>query len=344
MRAAVSAAVLRAAHTLAEADGKTAAQIAEQLGAIVELIPALIARPADQPSGDGQFNLPRRYVDVFRSELVAQLVELSLVGAHSAGPSGHDVVMIFAGLEEFSRRIERKKTEGFVGRLSGAESVNAVVEIVHDIRSPLSSILFLAEMIRRGKSGPVSPLQERQLALVYSAALGLSNLSSDLIDAIRGERLVDGRHVPFSITEIILGVCAIVEPIGEEKGLPLHVTVPEVDGRLGYPSAIGRVLLNLTTNALRYTERGSVSIGCTERPGHLVEFWVKDTGRGIPDNVLAMLFDGFRPTSVGMRFSSAGLGLAICRTLLEAMDSSLAVDTSPERGTRFSFVLKLPAA
>jgi two-component system sensor histidine kinase EvgS len=57
-----------------------------------------------------------------------------------------------------------------------------------------------------------------------------------------------------------------------------------------------------------------------------------------------MLFDGFRPGSVGIRFSSAGLGLAICRTLLEAMGSSLVVETSPEHGTRFSFVLELPPA
>ena len=81
------------------------------------------------------------------------------------------------------------------------------------------------------------------------------------------------------------------------------------------------MLLNLTTNALRYTERGSVSIGCTEHSPTLVEFWIEDTGRGIPDNVLAMLFDGFRPGSVGIRFSSAGLGLAICRNLLEKMGS-----------------------
>jgi signal transduction histidine kinase len=100
-------------------------------------------------------------------------------------------------------------------------------------------------------------------------------------------------------------------------------------------------LLNLTTNALRYTESGSVSIGCTELDEQSVEFWVQDTGRGIPESVLAMLFDGFRPGSVGIRFSSAGLGLAISRTLLEAMSSSLKVDTS-ENGTRFSFRIRLP--
>ncbi len=146
------------------------------------------------------------------------------------------------------------------------------------------------------------------------------------------------------MTEIILGVCAIVQPIVKEKGLPLQVSFPRVDGRVGYPSALNRVLLNLTSNALRYTDTGSVAIGCVELNENRMEFWVKDTGRGIPDSVLAMLYDGFRPGALGIRFSSAGLGLAICRTVLEAMGSALKIETSPTDGTRFSFQLDLPVA
>lgn len=309
------------------------------------LLPTLGRAPGTAfVDGDPRFNVPRRFVDVFRSELLAGLCDSVDSDSMADEAIGRELVIILAGLEEFTRRCEQTSTGRFVARLSGAESVTAVVEIAHDIRSPLSSILFLVDTIRRGRSGTVSSIQERQLGLVYGAALGLSNLSSDLIDAIRGERLVDGRPIPFSITEVILGVCAIVEPIGEEKGLPLHVNFPAIDGRVGYPSAVSRVLLNLTSNALRYTDSGSVSIGCEERPDNVVEFWVKDTGRGIPESVLRMLFDGFRPGSVGMRFSSAGLGLAICRTLLEAMGSSLVVETLVEQGTRFAFALDLPPA
>jgi signal transduction histidine kinase len=122
-------------------------------------------------------------------------------------------------------------------------------------------------------------------------------MASDVIDAVRGHRLVDGLPVPFSISETISNVCAVVRPIGEEKGLPIHIVLPTADSRVGYPSAVNRVLVNLTTNALRYTEEGSVSVGCSEMADDVVEFWVVDTGRGIPDNVLAMLYDGFRPGS-----------------------------------------------
>ena len=337
-RLALNEAAERAGHLLAETAGKTPEEVRAQLAAVIDVLPKFVTPGDADAVEDGHVTVPRPYFDALRLELV------SVLAAQPSPPDGREVVTVFKALEEVAHRSELTSTGRFVARLSGADSVNAVVEIAHDLRSPLSSILFLVDTVRRGQSGKVSPIQERQLGLVYGAALGLSSLASDLIDAVRGERLVDGRPVPFSITEAILGVCAIVQPISEEKGLPLNVTYPTVDGRVGYPSAISRVLLNLTTNALRYTDSGSVSIGCVERSESTVEFWVEDTGHGIPDGVLAMLFDGFRPGSVGIRFSSAGLGLAISRTLLEAMGSSLNVETSPVHGTRFSFQLELQPA
>jgi signal transduction histidine kinase len=136
-------------------------------------------------------------------------------------------------------------------------------------------------------------------------------------------------------------VSDIVQPMCEEKGIPLGMEFADHDARVGYGSAIQQALLNLTSNALRYTDAGSVAMGCSEVAGDRVEFWVEDTGPGIPDDVLERLCYGFPPEGVKLRFSSAGLGLAIVRTLVEAMGSSLQVDSGVE-GTRFSFVLSLP--
>jgi signal transduction histidine kinase len=282
--------------------------------------------------------LGRDHINGFRARV------LQRAAAETSMLDGRELARVLSALEELAGRHAPPVANEFTERLSSPDALRAVVEMAHDMRSPLGSILFLVDTIRRGQSGTVSQVQERQLGLVYGAALGLSTLASDVVDAINGDRLVDGQRTPFSITEALLGVCAIVRPLAEEKNLVLNTTFPQVDGRLGYPSALSRVLLNLTTNALRYTERGSVSVGCTEHSRTLVEFWIEDTGRGIPDNVLAMLFDGFRPGSVGIRFSSAGLGLAICRNLLEKLGSSLLVDTAVEQGTRFSFRLELPPA
>jgi signal transduction histidine kinase len=282
--------------------------------------------------------LSRDQLNAFRARVLQRAV------AETASIDGRELARVLSALEELAGKQTPPVVNEFTERLSSPDALRAVVEMAHDMRSPLGSILFLVDTIRRGQSGSVTQVQERQLGLVYGAALGLSTLASDVVDAINGDRLVDGQRTPFSITEVLLGVCAIVRPLAEEKNLVLNTTFPQVDGRLGYPSALSRVLLNLTTNALRYTERGSVAVGCTEHSPTLVEFWIEDTGRGIPDNVLAMLFDGFRPGSVGIRFSSAGLGLAICRNLLEKMGSSLLVDTAVEEGTRFSFRIELPQA
>jgi signal transduction histidine kinase len=282
--------------------------------------------------------LSRDHINAFRARV------LQRAAAETPPIDGRELARVLSALEELASRQAPPVANEFTERLSSPDALRAVVEMAHDMRSPLGSILFLVDTIRRGQSGTVTQVQERQLGLVYGAALGLSTLASDVVDAINGDRLVDGRRTPFSITEVLLGVCAIVRPLAEEKNLVLNTTFPQVDGRQGYPSALSRVLLNLSTNALRYTEHGSVSVGCTEHSPTMVEFWIEDTGRGIPDNVLAMLFDGFRPGSVGMRFSSAGLGLAICRNLLEKMGSSLLVDTAVEEGTRFSFRLELPQA
>jgi signal transduction histidine kinase len=326
-----------AAVKIAEAAGRPADKIRRQLESLVRVLSAAAIDEVDVTGSVFDADDVRHYVEAYRTDFLAELTSQSNV-------NGPELVRVMAKMDAIAHSREGTSTGKFMARLSGSESADAVVAIAHDIRSPLSSILFLVDTIRRGKAGKLAPVQERQLGLIYGAALGLNTLASDLMDAARGERLVDGQPVPFSITETMLAVQAIVQPLGEEKGLPLHVAFPRVDGRIGYPSAIHRVLLNLTANALRYTDTGSVSFGCSELSSTRVEFWIEDTGRGIPDKVLAMLFDGFRPGVVGLRFSSAGLGLAIVRTLLDAMESTLKVTTADERGTRFSFELDLPPA
>ena len=335
---------------------KAAEAVVEELGPLPESevaslrlqyrdLAAALATPGLSSNGNGNGNGAHQVFELTRDQVNAFRVRLLQKVATEHRPvDGRELARVLASLDEVAERRARPASGEFAQRLASPDALRAVVEMAHDMRSPLGSILFLVDTIRRGQSGSVTQVQERQLGLIYGAALGLSTLASDVVDAINGDRLLDGERIPFSITEVMLGVCAIVRPLGEEKNLVLNTVFPNVDGRLGYPSALSRVLLNLSTNALRYTERGSVSIGCTEHTPTLVEFWVEDTGRGIPDSVLAMLFDGFRPGSVGIRFSSAGLGLAICRNLIEKMGSRLVVDTAVEAGTRFSFRIELPPA
>ncbi len=250
------------------------------------------------------------------------------------------------GLEGGSSSHDEGVTQRFTRQLAGPDALQLIIEVAHDMRSPLGSILFLAERLRSMQSGPLTPVQERQIGLIYSAAFGLSALAGDVIELARGgEGLVHQRPVPFSIADVMQSVRAIVQPIAEEKGLAIRVVPPPADSRIGQPAALNRVLLNLATNALKFTSTGSVEAVATQRSRTRVEFTVQDTGRGIPDEVMATLFDPFRRRehSDVVTFSSAGLGLAISRQLVASLGGDLCVTTSGA-GTRFSFEIELPLA
>jgi signal transduction histidine kinase len=161
-----------------------------------------------------------------------------------------------------------------------------------------------------------------------------------------GDRLVEPDPVPFSVSDILRSVRDIVLPIAEEKGLEVRLSPPEADFRMGHPLALNRVLLNLTTNALKFTAEGYVEVTAKQLSRTRLEFSVRDTGRGIPPDVMSTLFEMFRRRvrPGDYMFSSAGLGLSICRKLVAAMGGELLVETAPDYGTRFYFVLDQPPA
>jgi two-component system sensor histidine kinase TorS len=231
--------------------------------------------------------------------------------------------------------------------LAGPAGLELLADIVHDLRSPLTSILTLAETLRRGQSGAVNEIQRRQLGLIYSAALALSSTAADVMElAHGGDRLAQKEPSPFSIMEIFEAVRDIVGPLAEEKALSLRFQSRVSERRLGYPVALSRVLLNLTTNALKFTDAGFVEIVARRIGATRMEFSVRDTGKGIAPHALERLYQPFRRASGprGYHFSGTGLGLAICRRLVAAMGSELQVETKVGWGTRFWFQLELPPA
>jgi signal transduction histidine kinase len=285
--------------------------------------------------------LSRRLLGLLRGAFLEQVQGLPGL------PDSGQLLRVLAAMEHVSERLEADWSQHFTDRLSAPDGLELVVEVAHDLRSPLTSILFLAETLQRGRSGAVNPVQERQLGLIYSAAFGLSSVASDVIELARGgDRLVDLDPIPFSVTDILESVRDIVQPIAEEKSLGIRLTPPEADFRIGHPVALSRVLLNLTTNALKFTAEGFVEVVARQTAARRIEFSVRDTGRGIPPQSMATLFEPFRRRQKQgeYAFSGSGLGLSICRKLVEAMGSTLQVETQQGVGTRFYFELDLPLA
>lgn len=345
--ASVEAGLTRLLVAAAEAVGADVERVREDSAGADEvavqtarLLADLQDRLAGKPAADLPMATPlsRRLLGLIRRRFLRLVDEQGAATGHPAG-----VLPILGAIESLAEAIEPAWDQRFTDRLSGPDGLELVVEVAHDLRSPLTSILFLAETLQRGRSGPVTPLQERQLGLIYSAAFGLSSVASDVIELARGgDRLIDLEPVPFSVADVLESVRDIVLPIAEEKGLEVRVVAPPAASRIGYPVALSRVLLNLTTNALKFTDEGYVEVAAALGSGPQCEFSVRDTGRGIPQASLAMLFEPFRRRQKDRdyAFSGSGLGLSICRKLVEAMGGELEVATGPA-GTRFSFTLDL---
>ncbi len=256
-----------------------------------------------------------------------------------------DALDLLTALETLDTQLERDAGHRFSSMLGGTSGLELLVDVAHDMRSPLGAILFLAAEMRRGQSGTVSEMQERQLGLIYGAALGLSSLASDAMDLARGgETLVEREPQAFSVAGVFASVRDLVQPMAEERGLALRFESTVSDMRVGHGPAIQRVLLNLVSNALKFTPAGEVAVVATAVSRTQVRFEVRDTGRGIPDEVLGTLFDAFRRRLKPGQylFSSAGLGLSICQKLVHAMGGELLVERAEAGGSAFQFEVDLP--
>ena len=201
----------------------------------------------------------RRLLELVRREIVREWCNCAV------RPLVGDMLDALDAIESVGAAIELDRTREFANQLSGPDGMELVVEVAHDLRSPLTSILFLAETLQRQTSGDLNELQHRQLGLIYSAGLGLSEMASNLLELARGgSRLAEDEPTPFSVTEILESVLDVVRPMAEEKELMIRHNPPAADHRLGHPVALSRVLLNLPTNALKVTDEGCVDIVARE--------------------------------------------------------------------------------
>lgn len=219
-----------------------------------------------------------------------------------------------------------------------------LVGVTHDLRSPLSSILVLVEQLRRGQAGTLTATQDRLLGLVQGAAFHMAALTNDTLDFARGAgTLVTAPPAAIRMPELLGSLRALVLPIAEERRLHLRLSAPPMGPRIGQQALVHRVLANLTTNALRYTESGGVTISVRPIGATALEFEVSDTGVGLP----SVLADWVAHGSL-VAPPHTGVGLALCRRLLESVGSRLyyepAGPVGDPVGSRFRFQLEMPPA
>lgn len=337
-----AAAVLDAWHTHgAEARGEVEAELERLLQTIRE-------DGADAGgSSSGGRTRARAGNRLLARRLVGALRRATIVDWQDRRPSPDATPYLdaLAALEDLHLATLPEDDRGLTSRLAEPDGFEVLIEAAHDLRSPLTSIGFLAETLREGHSGDVNDLQHSQLGLIYSAAQGMTSLVSDIVDLARhGSDLLQGTPEVFAISDALHEVERLLRPVAEEKGVHFSVDHRAHDRVRGYPLALSRALLNLATNGLKFTDEGRVWMSTRQVDHQTVEFSVGDTGRGIPPEAQQGLFRPYRPSSNarGIRFSGSGLGLSIVRRLVRAMGSELTLESEPGRGSVFSFELRVP--
>jgi signal transduction histidine kinase/CheY-like chemotaxis protein len=215
--------------------------------------------------------------------------------------------------------------------------------ISHEIRTPLNSILGFAALV--SDDAGLSPENRRRLDLVERAGRSLAEIVNDLLDFAKVEAgRLDLTLTPVSPADLLRDAVAIVAPAAQAKGLVLSARVETVgDGDEATLLALDetrlrQVLLNLLTNALKFTAQGQVDARLTIGPGPGdLRFEVSDTGIGIAPEVQTRLFQRFSQadSSISRCYGGAGLGLAISKALVNRMGGEIDVASTSGEGSRF---------
>jgi two-component system, sensor histidine kinase len=217
----------------------------------------------------------------------------------------------------------------------------------HEIRTPLHAIIGMADQLEKD----ATPSQQLFLNTINTAAENLLIIINDILDLSKIEAgKLSLEHIGFEIPVVIRRSMQVLSHKAEEKALEL--VVKEMDPRispilLGDPFRLNQALLNLISNAIKFTEKGKIELGCKlveeNKKQQIILLEISDTGIGIGKEYLNQLFEVFsqEDTSVTRKYGGTGLGLNITKQLVELMGGTIRLSTKQGEGTKVSLKLTL---
>ncbi|MDY6897329.1 MAG: PAS domain S-box protein [Cyanobacteriota bacterium] len=243
---------------------------------------------------------------------------------------------------------ERKKTELQLRESKEAAEVGSraksefLATMSHELRTPLNAIMGLSQLLQQEIVGSINDKQKEYIDCIYSSGLHLLELINDILDLSKVEAGKEELSLfPLQIEDLCNYVISTVRESAEEKGLELVCSIDKKASTcIADERRIKQMLLNLLTNAIKFTSKGKVSLQVKKLPQG-VAFRVSDTGIGIKSHQIQYLFEPFKQldSQLNRQYEGTGLGLALTRKLARLHGGDVTVESTSGKGSRFTLFL-----
>jgi signal transduction histidine kinase len=276
--------------------------------------------------------------------VVGMVLLMSLVGS---AVLKHQVNVRTLELQQANREMEQRIADRTAELALAMEEARAADRIKsaflatmsHELRTPLNSIIGFTGIMLQGLTGPLNEEQLKQMTMVQSSARHLLALINDVLDISKIEAgQLEVSIASFDLRSSIEKMVKLVAPLAKKKGIDLKLDIADdVESATTDQRRVEQVILNLLNNAVKFTEQGQVRISCwSERDHYLLA--VADTGIGIRQEELADLFLPFHQIDTGLsrKHEGSGLGLSICKKLLDMMEGTILVESQWGQGSTFT--------